>query len=214
MVAHRPRAGSSSPGCACPHLDRSSRHRLSPVRRLHGPERPDSGFATPRGQHNRRPCSRSTSLTNAHCHGFHDSNRNTTRRDVRTTWHGTWISATQNVLNSIRNSDRFSARYFSAHRPPSGRTRALHAFRLHASDAITIYAQLLTRLSTGIASALTPLFNWAIRFSWSQRSLARKTTSEAGLVRSLVIQKKYRSGSKSHKCPFSTTSFLRSTTSR
>src|SRR3954453_7217189 len=108
------------------------------------------------------------------------------RRPVRTTWHGTWINATQNVENSIRSRDRFSARYFSAHRPRSGSTKALHAFRLHASDAITIYAPLLTSPSTGIANAFTPLFNWAIRFSWSQRSLARNTMSEGGVVRSLV----------------------------
>ena len=41
-----------------------------------------------------------------------------------------------------------------------------------------MYAPLLTRLSTGIASAFTPLFNWAIRFSWSHRSLARNTISD------------------------------------
>src|SRR5512135_828293 len=64
------------------------------------------------------------------------------RRLVRTIWHGTWINATQDVLNSIRSSDRFSARYFSAHRPRSGSIRALHAFRLHASAAITIYSGL------------------------------------------------------------------------
>ena len=46
--------------------------------------------------------------------------------------------ATQNVLNSIRSSERFSARYFPAQRPPSGSTRAAHAFRLHARLAITM----------------------------------------------------------------------------
>ena len=46
---------------------------------------------------------------------------------------------------------------------------------------------LLTRSLTGIASAFTPPFNWAIRFSWSQRSLARNTISDAGVVRSLVM---------------------------
>ena len=30
---------------------------------------------------------------------------------------------------------------------------------------MTMYAPLLTKLSTGIANAFTPLFNWAIRFS-------------------------------------------------
>src|SRR5512135_2006291 len=108
------------------------------------------------------------------------------RRPARTTWHGTWVNATQNVENSIRNSDRFSARCFSAHRGCSGTSNAAHAFRLHARPAITMYAQLLTRLSTGIANAFTPLLSWAIKFSWSHRSFARNTISDAELVRSLV----------------------------
>src|SRR3954463_4742215 len=189
MVTHPLRAGYSSPGCALPELDHSTRHRLSSVRSLHGPEHPDSGFKSPSLQHNRRPCNRSTSRRNTPCHGFHDSNRYTNRPAVRTIWQGTWIIATQNVLNSIRKSERFSARYFSAHRPRSGSTRALHAFRLHARPAITMYAQVLTRSPTGLASAFTPPFNWAIRSSWSQRSLARNTTPDAGVVRSLVMEK-------------------------
>src|SRR5918998_6542824 len=187
MVTHPLRAGRSPPGSHRPALGLSSPHRLSSVRRRHGPEHPDSGFGSPAPQHSRRPCNRSTSLRNTPCHGFHDSNRYTIRPAVFTTWHGTWIIATQNVLNSIRSSERFSARYFSAHRPCSGSTKALHAFRLHASEAITIYAPLLTRSPTGIASAFTPDFNWATRFSWSHRSLARKAISDAGVVVSLVI---------------------------
>src|SRR3954469_5289141 len=187
MVTYRLRAGSSSPGCTRPDLDRSSHHRLSWVAGQHGPEHPDSGFRVPSGQHDRRPCNRSTNRRNTPCHGFHAKSRYTIRRDVRTIWHGTWIIATQNVLNSIRSSDRFSARYFSSHRPCSGSTRALHAFRLHARLAITMYAQLLTRSPTGIDIAFTPPFSWAIRFSWSQRSFARNTTSDAGVVRSLVM---------------------------
>jgi hypothetical protein len=35
-----------------------------------------------------------------------------------------------------------------------------------------MYAQLLTRLSTGACSARTPLLSCASRFSWLQRSLA------------------------------------------
>src|SRR5918994_853384 len=69
---------------------------LSSVRRLYGPEHPDSGFESPSVQHNRRPCNRSTSLRNTPCHGFHDSSRYTIRPAVLTTWHGTWIIATQN----------------------------------------------------------------------------------------------------------------------
>src|SRR4051794_31088272 len=187
MITHPLQAGPSPPGSRSPVLGHSSPHRLSSVRRQHGPEHPDPGFRSPNSQHSRRPCSRSTSRRNTPCHGFHDSSRYTTRPAVLTIWHGTWIIATQNVLNSIRSNDRFSSRYFFDHRPCSGSTRALHAFRLHASDAITMYAQLLTRLSTGIANAFTPPFNWAIRFSWSQRSLARNTISEAELVRSLVM---------------------------
>src|SRR5947209_4266294 len=187
MVTYRLRAGFSSPGCTRPDLDRSSRHRLSSVWGQHGPEHPDSGFRVPSGQHNRRPCNRSTNRRNTPCHGFHAKSRYTIRRDVLTIWHGTWIKATHNVLNSIRSSDLFSARYFSDQRPVSASTRALHAFRLHARPAITMYAPLLTRSPTGIARAFTPPFNWAIRFSWSQRSLARNTTSEAAAVRSLVM---------------------------
>ena len=43
--------------------------------------------------------------------------------------------------------------------------QALQAFKLHDSEAITMYAQLLTRSSTGVVSAWTPLLSWAIRFS-------------------------------------------------
>src|SRR3954447_5941589 len=163
MVTYPLRAGPLPPGSRRTVLGLSSPHRLSSVRRPHGPEHPDPGFTSPIDQHNRRPCNRSTSRRNTPCHGFHDSSRYTIRRAPRTTWQGTWIIATQKVLNSIRSSDRFSARYFAAHRPPSGSTRALHAFRLHASEAITMYAQFPTRSPTGIASALTPPFNWAIR---------------------------------------------------
>src|SRR3954463_4765839 len=172
MVTHPLRAGPSPPGSHRPVLGHSSPHRLSSVWRPHGPEHPDSGFRSPMTQHNRRPCNRSTRLRNTPCHGFHDSNRYTIGPAVFTIWQGTWIIATQDVLNSLRSSECFSARYFPAHRPPSGRTRAPHAFRLQASDAITMDAQLLTRLSTGIASAFTPPFSGAIGFSWSQRSLA------------------------------------------
>src|SRR5512142_1821034 len=46
---------------------------------------------------------------------------------------------------------------------------------------------LLTRSSTGVVSACTPLLSWAIRSSWSQRSLAENTICSAGVVRSLVM---------------------------
>ena len=81
MVTYRLRAGFSSPGCTRPDLDRSSRHRLSLVWGRHGPEHPDSGFRVPSGQHNRRPCNRSTNRRKTPCHGFHDKSRYTIRRD-------------------------------------------------------------------------------------------------------------------------------------
>ncbi len=109
MVTHPLRAGPSPPGS----------HHLRVVLLIatppligsepHGPERPDPGFRFPQGQHNRRAGNRSTNRRNPSCHRFYDSNRYTTRRHVITIWHGTWIIATRNVLNSIRNSDRFSA---------------------------------------------------------------------------------------------------------
>ena len=53
--------------------------------------------------------------------------------------------------------------------------------------AITMYAQLLTRSSTGAVSDRTPLLSCAIRFSWLQRSLAENTISSAGIAQSLVM---------------------------
>ena len=61
---------------------------------------------------------------------------------------------------------------------PDGKTLNLEVLKL----AITMYAQLLTRLSTGVVSAYTPLLSWAIRFSWSHRSLAENTISSAGVT--------------------------------
>ena len=123
----------------------------------HGPEHPDSGFRAAAGSTQPRPCNRSTSRRNTPCHGFHDNSRYTIRRAVRTIWHGTWIIATQNVVNSIRKQrPLLRPVLLRCQRPCSGSSSAAHAFRLQARHAITMYAQLLTRLSTGIASACTP----------------------------------------------------------
>ncbi len=92
------------------------------------------------------------------------------------------------VLNSNFNTQRFSARCFSTQRPGrSGNSNAHHAFRSQASAVMTMYAQLLTRLSTGARSARTPPANCASRFSWSHRSLALQTISAAVLSPSLVM---------------------------
>ncbi len=50
-----------------------------------------------------------------------------------------------------------------------------------------MYARYARFNPTGIASAFTPPLSWAIRFSWSHRSSASKTISDAGVVRSLVM---------------------------
>ena len=75
------------------------------------------------------------------------------------------MTALRNVANSILSSVRFSALRFSFQRPVSGNNNAAHALRLQAKPAITMYAQLLWRLSTGAVSERTPLLCCAIRFS-------------------------------------------------
>jgi len=67
--------------------------------------------------------------------------------------------------HEVRRTLRFSLRRRSFQRPPPGINKANHAFSVHAKDAITIYAQLLTSPSTGSRIACTPFFNCAIRFS-------------------------------------------------
>src|ERR1700728_5070461 len=97
------------------------------------------------------------------------------------------MKAAQYVANSICNKVRFSALCLSACRGVTGTSKALQAFRLQANDAMTMYAQLLTRLYTGVASALTAPLSCAIRFSWLHRPLAKNKISAAGVSRSLVM---------------------------
>ena len=75
------------------------------------------------------------------------------------------MNAFRNFLNSIFNTLCFSVLRRLAHRPVCGNNNANHAFNAQASEAITIYAQLLIRLSTGICIARAPFFNCSIRFS-------------------------------------------------
>ena len=65
-------------------------------------------------------------------------------------WHGISMNAARNVANSIRNKVRLSALWLWASGPVAGVSNALQAFRLQANDAITMYAQLLTRLSKAL----------------------------------------------------------------
>ena len=90
-------------------------------------------------------------------------------------------------LNSIRNSMRFSRRCRSRQRGDSGIDKASHAFKFQANEVMTMYAQLLSSVSTGECKAGSPFFNWSMSFSWSQRSLAEKTISSADDWRSLVM---------------------------
>jgi len=53
---------------------------------------------------------------------------------------------------------------FCFHRPFSGSTSASHAFSVQASDAITIYAPLLTRSPVGLSIARAPFLSCSIRF--------------------------------------------------
>ena len=70
------------------------------------------------------------------------------------------------VLNSIFSTHSLSARCWSCQRPgSSGSDKAHQAFRFQANAVITMYAQLLTRLSTGAVNARTPPSNCANRFS-------------------------------------------------
>ena len=64
------------------------------------------------------------------------------------------MNACTNALNSIPSSHNLSARYFSAQRPVSGKRRAAQAFRFQARLVMTMYAQLLSRLSTGAVQSV------------------------------------------------------------
>ncbi len=59
------------------------------------------------------------------------------------------MKARLNVVNSIFRSDARSACSVSALRPLLGSMSAIQAFRLQASEAITMYAQLLASVFTG-----------------------------------------------------------------
>src|SRR5262249_27110959 len=124
-------------------------HPLSWLEGPHGSGHPDPDFSRSLLQHNQQPCNRSTNRRNIPSHAFHDSSRSITRLPLRMTWHGIAITAARKVANSIPNSACFSARCSAACRGSSGTHSAAHAFRLQANEAITMYAQLLTRLSTG-----------------------------------------------------------------
>src|SRR5258708_5143571 len=91
-------------------------------------------------------------------------------------------------LNSIRNQVCRSVTRGRGCDGLAGSSNADHALSDQAMLVLTMYAQLLTRLSTGAFNARTPLARGAMRFSWSQRSLQPNTISSQERSRSLVIE--------------------------
>ena len=80
------------------------------------------------------------------------------RRPVRTIWHGIRMNALRNVLNSMPKIVALSSRWRSLHRPGASVGHNAHqAFRFQANDVISMYAQLLSNVSTGAVRARTPL---------------------------------------------------------
>lgn len=81
-------------------------------------------------------------------------------------WAGIFIGVWQKVRNSIRITRPFVARCRSlAAVDPLGRiNKPDQIFNDQSSDAITMYAPLLTKLSSGAASA-PQAFRWLIVFS-------------------------------------------------
>ena len=62
-------------------------------------------------------------------------------------------------FDSMRRTAPFSVAWRAVHRPVAGKRNANHALRVRASAAITMYAQLLSKVSTGIRVAPTPCFS-------------------------------------------------------
>ncbi len=73
------------------------------------------------------------------------------------------MNTLRNALNSIRSTAAFSAASRAAHRPASGNRGVTHALSVQASAVITMDAQLLSRVSTGIRIAPTPCLSPSAR---------------------------------------------------
>ena len=117
------------------------------------------------GQHLIGTRSSSSRLKKTGSQRFHARSLKTIRLPVFTICAGIAMKARRNVVNSIRRSDRFASVRASTSRPRSGSDSAIHAFRLQARDAMTMYAQLLASVSTGADRACMSLLRWAKRFS-------------------------------------------------
>ena len=88
---------------------------------------------------------------------LYPSIRYTILRPVLTIWQGSIIRVLRNRRNSIFNT--------CSPLPTFGINMPNHALRFQANDAITMYAQLLTKSLTGNFIAFTPFFNCSITFS-------------------------------------------------
>ena len=134
--------------------------------KLHRPFHSYPGFKW-RGSYSQQPFSRCSSRRETHCHGFYDSKRYIRRRPLLTIWQGISIIASRYVLISIRNSVLFCIQCSRACRGVSGTYYSAHFFKFQARLSFIMYAQLLTRLSTGVFRACTPPLSCATRFSFS-----------------------------------------------
>jgi len=109
------------------------------------------------------------------------------RCPCRTICAGMSMKLCRNVANFIARIVCFSDSRRLFQRPFAGCTSANEAFRLQAREAITMYAQLATRVFTGARNARTPELSCAMRFSWLQRLFASNTMCSAGSIQSFVM---------------------------
>ena len=166
-------------------------HRL-PLSSLGGPHgsgHPDPDFIAAPRQHNQHTRSRSTSRSNAPCHGFHDISRKINRPPPRTTWHGSSITAAERrelhpqptpPLGPVHlDMPRLLRQQQRRPRLQSPRQRRHHHVRPVAHQVIR---RRLQRRHAPLSCAIT--------FSWSQRPFAARTSASAAASRSLVMKKK------------------------
>lgn len=82
------------------------------------------------------------------------------------------MMALRYVAKSMRSKRCFNASCIACQRGLTGTSSADQALRLQAKDAMIMYAQLLSSVSSGAVSAWTPFLCCSIVFSWLQRWLA------------------------------------------
>ena len=98
--------------------------------------------------------------------------RHRTRRPVLMFWQGMLMMAVRKVRKSMVSRRRRCSLWCSAQRGVTGSRRAHQAFRVQASAAMVMYAQLAHSVFTGACRARTPDLSRPMRFSWLQRCRA------------------------------------------